>query len=105
MIQSCGGAGSSAVHRTRKRAEQAGATTPARSRYRVVARASGPKWHLARRTSSALSAVAQKAHVHNLHTTILHGLGLNHERLTIRYAGRDFRLIDVSGRVVRVAIT
>jgi arylsulfatase A-like enzyme len=40
-------------------------------------------------------------HVHDLHATILHLLGLDHERLTYRYSGRDFRLTDVSGNVVR----
>jgi hypothetical protein len=40
-------------------------------------------------------------HVHDLHATILHLLGLDHERFTYRYAGRDFRLTDVSGNVVR----
>jgi hypothetical protein len=40
-------------------------------------------------------------HVHDFHATILHLLGLDHERLTYRYAGRDFRLTDVHGRVVR----
>jgi hypothetical protein len=40
-------------------------------------------------------------HVHDLHATILHLLGLNHEQLTYRHAGRDFRLTDVYGRVVR----
>ena len=39
-------------------------------------------------------------HVHDLHATILHLLGLDHEELTYRYAGRDFRLTDVHGRVV-----
>lgn len=39
--------------------------------------------------------------VHDLHATILHLLGFDHERLTFRYAGRDFRLTDVSGRVVK----
>ena len=39
--------------------------------------------------------------VHDLHATILHLLGFDHERLTYRYAGRDFRLTDVSGRVIR----
>ncbi len=39
-------------------------------------------------------------HVHDLHATILHLLGLDHEKLTYRYAGRDFRLTDVHGRVV-----
>ena len=46
-------------------------------------------------------AVEDKVHVHDLHATILHLLGLDHERLTYRYAGRDFRLTDVYGRVVR----
>ncbi len=40
-------------------------------------------------------------HVHDLHATILHLLGLDHTRLTYRYSGRDFRLTDVHGRVVR----
>ena len=47
------------------------------------------------------AAVENKVHVHDLHATILHLLGLDHERLTYRYAGRDFRLTDVSGRVVK----
>ena len=38
-------------------------------------------------------------HVHDLHATILHLMGLDHERLTYRYSGRDFRLTDVAGRV------
>jgi len=45
-------------------------------------------------------AVENKVHMHDLHATILHLLGLDHERLTYRYAGRDFRLTDVHGRVV-----
>ena len=45
-------------------------------------------------------ALHDKVHVHDLHATILHALGLDHERLTYRYAGRDFRLTDVHGRVV-----
>ncbi|HXI50817.1 MAG TPA: DUF1501 domain-containing protein [Candidatus Saccharimonadales bacterium] len=47
-----------------------------------------------------MNAVDRPVHVHDLHATILHLLGLNHERLTYRYAGRDFRLTDVSGHVV-----
>jgi arylsulfatase A-like enzyme len=39
-------------------------------------------------------------HVHDFHATILHLLGLDHEKLTYRYAGRDFRLTDVHGHVV-----
>ena len=46
-------------------------------------------------------AVTDKVHVHDLHATILHQMGLDHERLTYRYAGRDFRLTDVHGQVVR----
>ena len=46
-------------------------------------------------------AVENRVHVHDLHATILHLLGFDHTRLTYRYAGRDFRLTDVSGTVVR----
>lgn len=46
-------------------------------------------------------AVEGKVHMHDLHATVLHLLGLDHERLTFRYAGRDFRLTDVHGRVVK----
>ena len=45
-------------------------------------------------------AVEGKVHVHDLHATILHLLGVDHERLTYRYSGRDFRLTDVHGTVV-----
>jgi hypothetical protein len=45
-------------------------------------------------------AAVDKVHIHDLHATILHLLGLDHERLTYRYAGRDFRLTDVEGNVV-----
>ena len=47
------------------------------------------------------TAVENKVHMHDLHATILHILGLNHEKLTYRYAGRDFRLTDVHGAIVR----
>jgi hypothetical protein len=43
----------------------------------------------------------ERVHIHDLHATILHLLGLDHEQLTYRYAGRDFRLTDVAGRVVQ----
>ena len=49
-------------------------------------------------------AAVDKMHVHDLHATILHLLGLDHESLTFRHAGRDFRLTDVYGRVVREVI-
>jgi hypothetical protein len=49
-------------------------------------------------------AIENKVHVHDLHATILHLLGFNHEKLTYRYAGREFRLTDVYGRVVKELI-
>jgi len=50
-------------------------------------------------------ATEDKVHVHDLHATILHLMGLDHERLTYRYGGRDFRLTDVSGTVVKEILT
>ena len=50
-------------------------------------------------------AVENPVSVHDLHATMLHLLGFNHEQLTYRYAGRDFRLTDVHGRVVREIIS
>ncbi len=47
------------------------------------------------------AAAENKVHVHDLHATLLHQLGFDHERFTYRYAGRDFRLTDVHGRVVK----
>jgi hypothetical protein len=49
-------------------------------------------------------AVEDKVHVHDLHATILHLLGFDHTRLTYRYAGRDFRLTDVHGEVVKAIL-
>ncbi len=46
-------------------------------------------------------AVHDKVHVHDLHATVLHLMGFNHEKLTYRHAGRDFRLTDVYGKVVK----
>jgi hypothetical protein len=50
------------------------------------------------------AAVDKKVHVHDLHATLLHQLGFDHEKLTYRYAGRDFRLTDVHGNVVKELI-
>ncbi len=50
-------------------------------------------------------AVQDKVHMHDLHATVLHLLGLDHEALTFRYSGRPFRLTDVSGTVVREILT
>jgi hypothetical protein len=49
-------------------------------------------------------AMEDKVHVHDLHATLLHLLGFDHERFTYRYAGRDFRFTDVHGRVIRELI-
>jgi hypothetical protein len=46
-------------------------------------------------------AVEKKVHVHDLHATVLHLMGLDHERLTYRFGGRDYRLTDVHGHVVK----
>jgi uncharacterized protein (DUF1501 family) len=48
-----------------------------------------------------LSAVENRVHVHDLHATILHLMGLDHEKLTYRYSGRDYRLTDVHGQVIK----
>ncbi|MCI0457608.1 MAG: DUF1501 domain-containing protein [Gemmataceae bacterium] len=48
-----------------------------------------------------MEASEDRVHVHDLHATILHLMGLDHERLTFRYSGRDFRLTDVHGQLVR----
>jgi len=47
------------------------------------------------------AAAEKKVHVHDLHATMLHLLGFDHEKFTYKYAGRDFRLTDVHGRVVK----
>ena len=52
-----------------------------------------------------LTAVEARVHVHDLHATILHLMGLDHERLTYRYSGRDYRLTDVHGKVVSEIIS
>jgi hypothetical protein len=51
------------------------------------------------------AAVTDRVHVHDLHATILHCLGLDHEKLTYRHLARDFRLTDVSGRVIEKIVS
>ena len=46
-------------------------------------------------------AVEKKVHVHDLHATMLHLMGLDHTKLTYRYGGRDYRLTDVHGEIVK----
>ncbi|HIE72103.1 MAG TPA: DUF1501 domain-containing protein, partial [Planctomycetes bacterium] len=51
------------------------------------------------------SAAEDIVHVHDLHATILHQLGIDHSKLTVRSQGRDFRLTDVAGRVEKKLLT
>ena len=51
------------------------------------------------------AAVEDRVHVHDLHATILHQLGIDHKRFTYRHAGRDYRLTDVDGHVLRKILT
>jgi len=50
------------------------------------------------------NVIEGQVHVHDLHATILHCLGLDHKRLTFRHQGRDFRLTDVAGEVVQTLL-
>ena len=50
------------------------------------------------------NAVENPVHVHDFHATMLHLLGVDHKKLTYRFQGRDFRLTDVSGEVVKAII-
>jgi hypothetical protein len=50
-------------------------------------------------------AVESPVHIHDWHATVLHLLGLDHQRLTFNYGGRDFRLTDVYGNVVKQILT
>ncbi len=52
-----------------------------------------------------MRAVEKPVHVHDFHATILHLMGIDHERLTYRHGGRDYRLTDVAGHVVREILT
>ena len=47
------------------------------------------------------NAVEDVVHINDLHATMLHQLGLDHQRLTFQYQGRDFRLTDVAGDVIK----
>jgi hypothetical protein len=52
-----------------------------------------------------IRAAEKPVHVHDFHATILHLMGIDHERLTYRHGGRDYRLTDVHGHVVRDVLT
>jgi ketol-acid reductoisomerase len=55
--------------------------------------------------SHGFNIVEDPVHVHDLHATLLHQLGIDHERLTYRFQGRQFRLTDVSGKVVKAILS
>jgi hypothetical protein len=50
------------------------------------------------------AAVSGKMHVHDLHATMLYMLGMDHTKLTYRYGGRDFRLTEVAGNIVKEVV-
>ena len=62
-------------------------------------------WGWRSRHPHGYEAVEGKMHINDWHATILHLLGLDHEKLTYRYAGRDFRLTNVAGKVADEILT
>ena len=60
---------------------------------------------LAKVMSPSQVAVNDRVHLHDLHATILHQMGIDHERLTYRHQGRDFRVTDVDGKVVQALVS
>jgi len=63
-----------------------------------------PGFHYGATDDYGYYAAENKVHLHDFHATVLHLMGLDHEKLTYRYAGRDFRLTDVEGHVVHEII-
>ena len=94
------GAASSAACRSCRRAAPAATTTRTPSPPGWPAAASRAASTTAQTDEIGHKAVEDRVSVNDLHATILHLLGLDHERLTYRYNGRDFRLTDVAGKVV-----
>ena len=84
-----------------RRATTAATTIPTATRCGWPAAASSRASTYGKTDDYGYYSVENKVHVHDLHATILHLLGLDHTKLTYRYAGRDFRLTDVYGEVVR----
>ena len=64
-----------------------------------------PGYHHGTTDEYGYFAQSDKVHLHDLHATILHQMGIDHQRLTYRFGGRDYRLTDVSGQVVRQMIS
>ena len=63
-----------------------------------------PGFTLGETDDLAMNAVTDPVHVHDFQATLLHLMGIDHERLTFRFQGRQFRLTDVHGRVVKKVI-
>ena len=98
----CSGAASSAARRSPNCRSSTAATTTTTASPCWLAGGGVKGGHVHGATDEfGFAAVENKVHVHDLHATILHLLGFDHEKLTYRYAGRDFRLTDVHGRVVK----
>ena len=91
------------IHCFTQNSTRTGVTAAATTHEDRVARRGGVRGGMAHGATDdfGFRAVQDKVHVHDLHATILHLLGLDHERLTFRHAGRDYRLTDVYGRVVK----
>ena len=64
-----------------------------------------PGFHHGETDDFCYSVVRDEVPVHDLHATLMHQLGIDHERLTFRHQGRDYRLTDVHGKVVRELLT
>lgn len=60
-----------------------------------------PGYHYGATDEFGYYAMQNKVHLHDLHATLLHQMGIDHERLTYRFGGRDYRLTDVRGRVIQ----
>ena len=84
-----------------RRRTTAATTTRAASPCGWPAAASSRASPTARPTTSATTSSKDPVHVHDLHATILHCLGIDHTRLTFKFQGRDYRLTDVHGKVVK----
>jgi hypothetical protein len=78
--------------------------TPEEIRSFVAGRSVKPGFVYGATDEIGYHAVEDRIHIHDFHATVLHLLGVNHEKLTYRYSGRDFRLTDVAGIVAKKII-
>lgn len=93
-------------HASRKKRATSTESAPNRRTTTAAAASSRGSWMKGGQVVGAtdaigLHAIEQPYHFRDIHTTILHQLGLDHEKLIFQYAGRPFRLTDVHGRVVK----